>query len=455
MALPIAALAATDRPPNVIVVYSDDHGYADLGAMGIRNDIRTPNLDSLARDGILFTNGYVTAPICGPSRAGLMMGRYQQRAGMETHSDFPLVLDHPPIPEQLRSLGYTTGMTGKLHLPIKGHGEDPALWGFDEFWMKAGDYDVNPHKYLMTHNQAGSRISDGPEWHDLEGQFRVDISNQFAVDFIKRNHEQPFFLYVAQFAPHVPLEAPDKYLERFSPDMPEARRYALAMISAIDEGVGRMIKVLHEYQLEQDTIIYFIGDNGAPLEDGGPSNQLIEKMKRWDGSLNEPLIGEKGMLQEGGIRVPFLAWGPGYIKGQRILNTPVITLDIGATSVALAGGKTDILDGQDLSRLFRGAAMTELETRPLFWRFGGMDAVRVGPWKLYRPLSQEPESQQFLWNFNLPNGEQSNLIKDYPERAVELTDILNQWTDSLGKKGLIRDAQLDWNKYLRQLHEVK
>jgi arylsulfatase A-like enzyme len=255
-----SALAA--KQPNIIVVLTDDHGYADLGCQGVVDDVCTPNIDRLAEHGVRFTNGYVTAPICGPSRAGLLTGRYQQRMGVETNADLPFELNTVPLPERLRRQGYRTGMTGKLHLPLKGdgHGEDPRKWGFDEYAMKAGDFVAAPHRRLCTHDADGNKLP-GQRWMDMEG-YRLDISTDFAVQFIKRNHDGPLFLVVACFSPHTPLEAPEKYLSRFPDAEPPARRYALAMLSAIDDGVGRIFQTLEKYKIDDNTLIFFTGGNG-------------------------------------------------------------------------------------------------------------------------------------------------------------------------------------------------
>ena len=176
------AAVAKDRKPNFIIIYTDDQGYADIGAAGIVQDIKTPHLDKLAGDGARFTHGYVTAPICGPSRAGLMTGRYQQRMGMESHADFPLKLDSKPLATRLREAGYSTGMTGKLHLPVAGDmSESAACWGFDEYWMKAGDFQRRMNRYLMTHDPDGNPAPGEPVWRDLDDMYRIDVSNQVAV----------------------------------------------------------------------------------------------------------------------------------------------------------------------------------------------------------------------------------------------------------------------------------
>jgi arylsulfatase A-like enzyme len=452
---PALQAADSQRPPNVIVVFTDDHGYADLGVLGVVSDLKTPHLDRMAREGAIFTDGYVTAPICGPSRVGLISGRYQQRFGMETHSDFPLKMgDHRPIPARLKDQGYVTGMTGKLHLPLAGQGEKPALWGFDEYWKKAGSFREEPNRYFMTHDREGKLLAGGPKWEDLDDLYRVDASNQFAVQFIERNHEKPFFLYVAQFAPHVPLEATEKYLSRFSEDMPPARRYALAMIAAIDDGVGMIRETLEKYGIEDNTIIFFAGDNGAPLEEGGTSDLPIDQLKRWDGSLNTPLLGEKGMLMEGGIRVPFLAWGPRYVKPNQRITTPVTTLDFGATAVAASGGDASGLDGESLLSLLAGEDPGRLQNRPLFWRFGGMDAVRIGNWKLLRTFADDRDGD-YLFDLSTVQPEQKNLIGQNPEMAAELAADLDAWTASLDKKGLIRDRQLNLNHKFLKLHAPK
>ncbi|MFA6174188.1 MAG: sulfatase-like hydrolase/transferase [Kiritimatiellales bacterium] len=429
--------------PNIIVILTDDQGYADLGVQGSVKDIRTPNIDRLTKQGARFTNGYSTAPVCGPSRAGLISGQYQERFGVYDNADLPFEYHGTPMPLRLRASGYRTGMVGKLHLPLAGAGaEDPRQWGFDEFFMKNGMFQTAPNKYLVTHSLDGKVFSDA-KWMEVEG-YRTEIHTEAALQFIDRNHKAPFFLYLAYFAPHTPLEAPQKYLDRFPGASPEARRYALAMMSAIDDGVGLIQEKLKALGLDQNTLIFFASDNGAPLkcsDRNAPVSQL--KLSEWNGSLNSPMTGEKDMLSEGGIHIPFLACWPGVIPSGQVIETPVITLDIAATITALTGSDTNHLDGADLMPLLTGKT-NELSREALFWAFGGQSAVRKGQWKLITTQT----SGEFLFNLADDLPEKKNRLQEYPEIAAELKAEVAKWQSQFGARKPVRPAELDLEKKL-------
>ena len=214
------------------------------------------------------------------------------------------------------------------------------------------------------------------------------------------------------------------------------------MMAAVDDGIGQIVEALEKHDIADDTVIFFASDNGAPYQNGKPESEmpasLLDNLDGWDGSLNTPLKGEKGMLAEGGIRVPFVAWGPGRVKAAQVIDAPVITLDIAATITAMAGADSKQLDGVDLSTLFAGNAMPTLAERPLFWRFGGADAIRIGPWKLLRA----PDGAHYLFDVSISEPESENLIKQNPERAAELAAKLDTWTATLDQRGTVSRAQL-------------
>ncbi len=437
------------RNPNIILIYTDDQGYADLGVQGLVEDVRTPNIDRLATQGIRFTSGYVTAAVCGPSRAGLLSGQYQERFGIYDNMDMPFDYQGTPFPARLRASGYRTGMIGKLHLPVNGiPGEDPKRWGFDEFFMKHGVFQSAPKRHLATHSLAGE-VFPAEKWMEIEG-YRTEVHTEAALQFIERNKERPFFLYLAYFAPHTPLEAPQKYLDRFPEEMPEARRYALAMLSAIDDGVGLIRDQLQRLKLDKSTLIFFVSDNGAPLkcpDRNVPISQL--KLWEWNGSLNAPTSGEKGMLAEGGIRVPFIACWPGVIPAGQVSDTPVITLDIAATALALTD--SDIMDmdmdGVNLMPLLT-AQTNKLPREALFWALGGQAAVRKGKWKLITTQT----SGDFLFSLDDDLAERKNKLREYPEVAAELKVRLADWQAQFEKRKPVRQPQLDLEKRLFKNH---
>ncbi len=421
---------AADRA-NVIVIFTDDHGFADLSSQGILDDVKTPNIDMLAERGVRMTSGYVTAPQCVPSRAGLLSGRYQNRFGVESNG---LPLDgfnaQQTIAERLKGAGYATGMTGKWHL---GPPAEIVTHGFDDVYYKNAN-----RPGWANYDLDGSDREPGVE---NCGLYHLDANSAAACAFIKRHHHEPFFFYCAYRAPHVPLDAPPKYLGRFPGKMPERRRQALAMISAIDDGVGGIIATLRHHGLEKKTMIFLIGDNGAPLKihkldapGGGPG---------WDGSLNDPLNGEKGMLAEGGIRVPFIVYWDGGIDGHRVYEHPVTSLDVAATAIALAGLPPDPkLDGVNLIPYLRG----EVEGPPhetLYWRWIAQSAVREGRWKYLRGGARE-----YLFDIEADREEKHNLLAKHPEIAERLQIKLAQWAQELDPPGLeTKQMAATWEQY--------
>ena len=427
-----AKRVATKIPskPNIIVIFTDDHGYADLGVQGSLTDIKTPNIDALARDGVRFTHGYVTAPQCLPSRAGMLTGRYQQRFGIDDNKTGPLPLEELTIAERLKKAGYVTGQVGKWHLDLseKSSAEKnpinkflPHGQGFDEYFCGGRS------TYVASHDLKGKPLPGAPVVVN-DSRFRVDVQTDAAVSFIERHTNKPFFLYLAWFAPHVPLEAPEKYLSRFPGDMPMERRLALAMISAMDDGVGRIRETLRAHGLDRNTLIFFVSDNGAPLKEGN-----------WDGSLNAPFLGEKGMLTDGGVRIPFIAAWPGVLPAGKVYEPAVISLDVAATAAAVAGLPRDpILDGVNLIPFLKGEIAGEPHDA-LFWRWRGQAAVRTSRWKLV-VLGTE---RRYLFDVNRPENETNNCIADHPEVAKELGSKLESWTAELEPPGLPTELSIE------------
>jgi arylsulfatase A-like enzyme len=467
------AVRAEDRP-NFIVIFTDDQGYADLGAHGIRDDVKTPNLDRLAREGVVFTDGYITAPQCSPSRAGLITGRYQQRFGFDSNENGPLPLEEITLAQRLQSAGYITGMSGKWHLepnwsmlawaqrqdpPLEMEGPDrakvprelqlpygPGPRGFRDFYW--GELD----RYLRNFDLEGNALDPAGENHTTEN-YRLDEQTEGALAFLRRQDgTAPFFLFVSHYAPHVPLVATEEYLARFPGEMPERRRTALAMMAAVDDGVGRILDLLGEKDLRDNTFIFFLSDNGAPLgaHQGAPMEDVLpvdEPGPAWDGSRNDPLTGEKGMLAEGGIRVPFVAVWPGRIAPGTVWKKPVSALDIAPTILAAAGLPPDSdLDGIDLLPLL-AAGEEKAPSRDLFWRFWNQAAVRSGDWKLLRAGGD----RKMLFNLARDPGEQKNVIADHPDVAAELATKLGAWAEELKPAGLpdgpLNEQEQGWYGY--------
>lgn len=410
---------AEDRP-NIIVVYTDDHGHADLSCQGVLDDLKTPNVDALAKSGVLARNGYSTAPQCVPSRAGLMIGKFQSRFGVETNGDSLQGFNgEQTIAERLQKAGYVTAQFGKWHL---GSTSKIIDHGF---------------RHVYAQNSGGSFAANITlEGKDQEMQvvkptmYHIDGCSRAAASIIERYRDQPFFLYVAYRAPHVPLDATKKYLDRFPGKMPERRRKALAMLSAVDDGVGLITQTLAKYQITEKTLIFYIGDNGAPLKihkldapGGGPG---------WDGSLNDPLNGEKGMLAEGGMHVPFVVSWPGTIPAGQSYDHPISALDVAATAVELAGIELQSadLDGVNLVPFLSGEN-TAAPHEFLTWRWGGQSAIREGKWKYLKGGDRE-----YLYDLDSDIEETVSLLKQHPEIASRLRSKLAEWAAELNPPGL-------------------
>ncbi len=436
----VTSLGAAPDKPNIIVIYTDDHGYADLGIQGVFPDLKTPHIDALARSGVLATQGYSTAPQCVPSRAGLLTGRFQSRFQLESNIDPLDGFDRQTtLAQRLQSVGYVTTQFGKWHL---GPTRAITKHGFTHVFAQNAQV---PFSANITLDGRDRPMSDLPP-----ASYHIDGCSQAAAAIIDRYHDKPFFLYVAYRAPHVPLDATKKYLDRFPGPMPERRRQALAMISAMDDGVGLITATLKKHGLTENTLVFFISDNGAPLkihkEDapgGGPG---------WDGSLNDPLNGEKGMLAEGGIRVPFVIAWPGTIPAGQTYDHPVSTLDVAATAVAISGltVPSGELDGVNLIPHLRG----EIKTPPhdaLYWRWISQAAIREGDWKLLRGGPRE-----YLYNLRTDIGEKHNLAAQHPEIAARLRTKLTAWCDELTPPGLTTGPMSrTWNDYFDYYLEGK
>ena len=406
--------------PNLIVVFTDDQGYADLGCQGVVKDVKTPHIDALAADGVRFTRGYVTAPQCVPSRAGLLTGRYQTRFGVDSNQSGALPGTERTVADRLRAAGYLTGMIGKWHL-AGGLGPEyaPGRRGFDEYFEGA----LSP--YQANFDLAGNSLPNAPQTLRDE-RYRIEVQTDAAIAFLQRrtaDPRQPFFLYLAYFAPHLPLDRPEPYISRFPDVTDETRRMGLASIAAMDDGVGRIRQFLREHGMEESTLLFVVSDNGAPIW-----------RKTWDGSLNEPLIGEKGMLTDGGIRVPFLAAWKGVLPHGKVEERAVISLDIAATALALAGEKpVPDLDGVNLLPFLTGknaAAPHEF----LYWRWGSQAAIFDGRWKLVFL----PPDHWLLFDHSANAPETDDVAPRHPEVVARLRTRLEAWAAEQQTPGLPR-----------------
>src|SRR3954454_1286709 len=415
--LPPAARAgagAAPTRPNIVLIVADDLGYGELGTYG-GTQIPTPHLDALARGGVRFTDGYVTAPFCAASRAALLTGRYQTRFGFEfnpigaenANPDIGLPVGERTLADVLRGAGYLTGLLGKWHLggTARYH---PTRRGFDEFfgflheghsyvpppwpgvvtWLRRkalpdgtqGRW-ASPDGGLVYSTHLGNNEPDYDADNPLlrnsqpvdERAYLTDALTREAVDFIAQHRHQPFFLEVAYNAVHSPMQATADDLARFGRIEDVHRRLFAAMLDRLDEGVGRILAALRDQEVEDDTLVVLLSDNG------GPTRELT--------SSNLPLRGEKGGLYEGGIRVPFLMSWEGRPPAGRVDDRPVSALDVFPTALVAAGvpppGDAPSLDGVDLLPFLTEAHRGRPHDR-LYWRVGPKAALRLGDWKLVR-----------------------------------------------------------------------
>ena len=429
-----AGLSRASDKPNFIVFYSDDHGYADLGVNGSVADIRTPHLDALARSGVLAKHGYSTAPQCVPSRGGLMIGKFQGRFDLDNNGS---ALDgfnkETTIATRLQKAGYVTAHFGKWHL---GPTTEIPKHGFKYTFSQNAQ---RPFSSNLTLDGRDQPMGDLPP-----EMYHVDACSHAAAAIIERYQKDPFFLYIAYRAPHTPLDAPQSYLDRFPGEMPERRRSALAMLSAIDDGVGLITETLEKLELTEKTLIFFIGDNGAPLKIHKVDSPLNGDAGGWDGSLNTPLNGEKGMLAEGGMHTPFVVAWPGTIPGGQTYEHPVSALDVAATATAQAGIATNSgdLDGINLLPYLTGAIKTAPH-EALYWRWMAQSAIREGNWKLLRGGERE-----YLYDLAMDIEEKHNLAAKHPDIAARLRGKLTTWCAELNPPGLALGPMAPtWNDY--------
>ena len=455
-AVTLTIATAADRQPNVIVLFADDLGYGELSCQGNR-EIPTPHIDSIANNGVRFTSGYVAGPNCSPSRAGLLTGRIPTRFGYEFNptgalneqSGFGLPQGEITIAEALHDGGYTTGLIGKWHQggTAKYH---PFRHGFDEFFgfTHEGHYFVPPpfegvttllrrktlpggiqgaqaekhwigKKGLLYHTWA----SDEPDYDANnpivrggqpveETEYLTDALTREAVDFIDRHDDKPFFLYLAYNAVHSPLQGADAYMEKFAHIEDIHRRIFAAMLANMDDSVGSVMGQLRKSGLEENTIVFFLSDNG------GPTKELT--------SSNLPLRGTKGQMYEGAIRVPFMMQWKGEIPSGQVYEKPVTSFDIFATAAANSAGVTAPrqVEGVDLIPYLTGKN-NGVPHETLFWRQGGKTALRHGDWKLVR-MGKRLVAGQANWElYDLSEdlSEENNLAASQPERLAKLIEI--------------------------------
>jgi arylsulfatase A-like enzyme/dienelactone hydrolase len=418
--------------PNIIFIVADDLGFGDVGFHGCR-DIATPHLDALAASSVRFSDGYVTAPICGPSRAALLSGVYHERlswAGNPAPITEPdrqqkgLPVEVPTLADHLRTLGYATGLVGKWHL-----GEEerfhPLRRGFDEFFGFLG----GAHDYFHERDEHYGWLLRGSQPVKLEG-YLTDAFGQEASRFIERHRSQPFFLCLTFNAVHAPAAASAEMLRQLTAIADPQRRVYAAMTMRMDAAIGRVLSTLREHHLDQDTLVAFLSDNGGPVKHGPGAI----------GASNSPLRGEKIELLEGGVRVPFLLRWPARMAGGLVCSTPVISLDLYATALHAAEADAGLLakaEGINLLPALTGEC-TQAAARALYWRSPPQRAIRKGDWKLVMwttPALKKPLSGLELYRVASDPGEAENVVDQHPEKVEELVALWNAWNQKNFQRG--------------------
>lgn len=449
----VSAVQAADKRPNIVFILADDLGYTDVACYGSKY-YETPNIDRLAADGVRFVSGYTCGPNCQPTRAALLSGQYNPRTGIYTVGDIDrfnwesralrpvdnvqnLPLDKITLPQTLKQAGYATAMFGKWHLGNQGQ-YHPSKRGFDEAIVSAG---------------AHFDFKTVPQSEYPQGTYLADFLTDKGVDFIRRqttqHPDQPFYLYLPHFGVHSPHDAKPKLIEKFKPKASAGGHHDptyAAMIASVDESVGRIVALLDELKLAENTLVIFSSDNGGV---GGYEREGIEGGSITD---NAPLKGGKGMLSEGGIRVPYIFRWTGKTKPGAVNETPINSVDLYPTLLEVSGTARPadyVLDGASYASLLiandESADNKSAPARaPLYWHFPGYlgaksdtwrttpaGAIRNGDWKL---IEYFEDGHLELYNLKEDIGERRNLAATSPDKAAQLHQQLAGWRQNLGAK---------------------
>jgi arylsulfatase A-like enzyme len=484
----LVSFAAPTTRPNVLIILADDQGYGDCSAYPEHaSDISTPNLERIAKAGVRFSAGYVSAPVCSPSRTGLLTGRYQERWSKESGWRYTLPDSIKTNAERMREAGYTTLFLGKNDFgtwDIKAEDRRfPINSGFDHclsFNGHAHDYMLLTRKIEEeTPDPHGDSANVGPldadkQRKDFPGGYTTDIFTDSAIQFMNAHHgqegEKPFFVMLAYNSVHdLVQQVPPKYLEKYGvkpvplydpttgekyekyyntynrlgvgTNEKDMRQYLLANLNCLDDNIGRLLDAMDAGKLTDNTLVFYLSDNGGSPNTGGN---------------NHPLRGAKYTVYEGGIRIPFMVRWPGHAEAGRLVDAPVSSLDIGPTMLTAVGAPVGAeMDGKSLVPLLMAVAQgpdakpaaEAFDSRPLFWKFQKQFAVRKGDWKLElssldkRPgghaswiLDSGPFSpgQTQLFDLKTDQAEQKDVIKDHPDIAAELKQAYDSWNVSNG-----------------------
>lgn len=414
---PLSAVWAADKP-NILLIVSDDQGYADVGFQGCK-DIPTPHLDQLAGEGLHCTNGYVSHPFCSPTRAGLMTGRYQHRFGHQLNPYYNpedhkegLPMTEKLLPEYLGKAGYKTGWIGKWHLGAAPEFR-PENRGFAETFGFIG----GGHKYINWQANVKNEYTVPIERNGKPGEVTGHLTTalgQEAAAFVTRHKSEPWFLYLAFNAPHQPNEPTRERLERFASIQDKTRRAYAAQVSLMDDAIGEALDALRTSGQEKNTLVFFFSDNGGPIKEG-----------KTNGSSNSPLRDGKGDVYEGGMRVPFVVKWPAKLPAGKTYDLPVCSLDVFATSLAVAGAAMPTDRKYDTVNLIPYLSGEKKETPHdrLFWRVGPTASVREGDMKLVQPNRNESA----LYNLKSDIGETTDIQGAHTGEASGLAADLAAW----------------------------
>lgn len=436
-ALLAVACVAEERKPNIVVIMADDLGYADLGVYGCE-DIPTPNIDQLAAEGARFTSGYVTWPMCGPSRAGFLTGRNQSSFGYYKNQTSPLdpkqgLPKMDTIASLLQRQGYVTGGVGKWHMGTTDE-QHPNAMGFDDwFGFLSGGLMYFPFDH-PNYKGRFTPLKRPANWRDIHHTlplihnrtpvewdgYLTHVLTEAGIRFMEKNRSNPFFLFMSYNAPHLDLEAPEETIAKFPKESmtkvpgvkPEARSIYGAMVYELDQGVSKLLTKLDELGLADNTVVWFLSDNGG--------------MRRT--SDNRPLRGSKGNAYEGGLRVPMIVRWPGKVPAGVVLEEAVTSLDIGATALAMAGGDVENagLHGKDV-RSYMTQRSATAPHEALFWHTAKGEraegVVRVGDYKLLI----KPKGLVELYDLKEDLGEENDLAASQPERVEAMHDRWVEW----------------------------
>ena len=428
----VSCSTETDSKPNIIIILADDAGYSDFGFMG-SDEIKTPNLDQLAFDGVTFNNAYVSASVCSPSRAGLLTGMYQQRFGHECNLDSDVNNSFDPnqitIAEALKTEGYNTGLIGKWHLGDKTQNH-PLKNGFDYFWgfiSGARNYFYDPNEEFRN---SIRNVVENYTQTKFDG-YLTDVLGDKAIGFINKNHESnnPFFLFLSFNAPHTPMHAKDDVLEKFK-DNP--RQVYASMMWSMDEAIGNVVEALKENDQYDNTIIYFLSDNGAAMSnDASPF----------------PFKGWKGNQYEGGIKTPMIMTWKNKIKSNTQFDGFISALDIFKTSLEASNVNKEYMINADGKNIMNFLNDNNIKNENLFWRKDKMATVRSGDYKLIR-LN---DTSTVLYNIKKNYFEDFDLKINESQVHDSLLKLLSSWENTLIDPNWIENK--NWNIVTEMIYE--